>query len=256
MQDFQFEDIPTNFYEVSGSLNEKQILGLEEAVETLESIGTIKSNFRKESKFIIGEPISRKLAPDAKEVTDDIRIQLDRFDFYLVQLAVSFQPAAGCRFHNASFEVTFTSEPANPSAIAYDLQPEKIEDEAKVSPKFSIDPNLKIKLLNIDMGLSGLVKAEFNKEYIGYTSRIAAVGLQTSQASWIFTRTNNREINGSYRLIMTVRKPKKSKVIGKMNLKASQEFLLPIGPIGPIPLTTTWRKEGRLVDNQVIIFES
>jgi hypothetical protein len=253
MLEFEFEDIQSDLYEVSATITEEKAAELQEELETLESTAAIKSNFRQPSKFTIGEPLSRKLEPADQEVTAEIKAQLDKFDFYLVQLACSFQPAEGCRFHIATFEINLEANPSPPTPLAYDLQPDKVEDELKVNRKFALDPNFKLKILQQEIGLSGVpIKAELTKEYVTYTSRIVASGLQTSQASWQFARTKAREINGSYRLLMVVRKPKGSKVTGQMSLTASQEFLLPFGPVGPLPLTTSWRKQGKLVDDQLI----
>ncbi|HEX2909592.1 MAG TPA: hypothetical protein VH186_02210 [Chloroflexia bacterium] len=253
MREFEFEESQPDLFEVSGTINEEQTRKLEEALEVYEGYGTIKSSFREESKFIIGEPISRKLEPEAQEITPDIKAQLDNYDFYLVQLACSFLPADGCRFHTANFEIDLQSEPASPASIAYDQQPDKVEDELKVNNKFTLDPNLKIKVLQMDIGLSGVpFKAELSREYVAYTSRVTATGLQTSQPGWKFSRSKSHDINGSYRLLLIVRKPKGTKVTGRMSLSASQEYLLPGGPIGPLPLSTIWRKHGQLVDDQLI----
>ncbi|NWJ96635.1 MAG: hypothetical protein HXX20_12700 [Chloroflexi bacterium] len=253
MLDFLIEDEQATLFEGTARIPDAKAAEFEEN-EALESTGTIGDLFRKESQFIIGDPIATPLELQGEQVAAEITAQLEHYDFFRVQLACSFLPANGCRYSSARFKVELLSAPTSPAAIVYDYFPPFTPDEAKAVKRFSLDLNLKLKVGTVPLlELSGLpFKYEKSQEFTVYTSRVEMAGLQTSQPIWNFSRTSSHELNGSYKLIMIVRKPKGSQVQARLSLSAETEVVLELGPLGPFPLTTTLRKGKTIVDEPEI----
>lgn len=254
MLEFEADEVQNPLFTVSGAVPPEEADQQEAALESLEAGGTLKSWFRGESRFTIADPIITPLDLTNEPLAQEIKDQLDKFDFYRVQFVCAFDPAEQCRFHTARFDVAISTAPTPPNTIAYDLFPARVEDQLTVSRKFSFDPTLKLKAGPVDTGISGILKAEIGKEYISYTSQILSGGAQTGQAHWNFKRTDSHKIEGDYKLIMVARKPKKSQASLNLSLNASLEVLIPFGFSDPIPLTTTKRKKGTIVETMEITF--
>ena len=93
-----------------------------------------------------------------------------------MQLACSFDAAAGCRFHDARFALDLHTIPDNPNAsaramtdyaIAYDLFPLKVEDEYKINIKRGINPHLSL-TSNPSAPAISLLHYEGTEEYISW----------------------------------------------------------------------------------------
>jgi hypothetical protein len=253
--EFEFDDnndVATDLDEVVAQLPDEKATELEQELGSLESTGELKVNLRGTSTFTIGDYVRvKKLDFNAAELTDDMKEELADADLYAVKMVCSFQAAEGCRFHRADFGIELQSEPSAPPAVAIELRPDKTQDEYKVSKKISFDlSSIKFKMLGVEAGIP--IKAEIGREQTGHANRVTAHRLFTAQPGWTFRRTGSHEVDGSYELLMFVRKPKGSKVSGKLSLNVEQEFLFGGGPLGVFPLTTIWRKKGQIVDEGVI----
>lgn len=199
------------FLQGEGQFSEEDVLFLEEenglgAVKG--AVGEISTVLRSKSYFSIGEPVvlslTQLLIERGEAISADIRLQMQHYDFYQIQLTCSFQAATGCRFHDARFALTLQTVPLKtngitqvvPSkAIAIDLFPLRIEDERKVSIKRSLNPEIKF---NFDPAAASLTLPlnDRTEEYVTYISRIEAFDLQGTQPAWSFTRTASHEIGG------------------------------------------------------------
>src|SRR5258708_1459038 len=115
-----------NLFDVEGQLAEEDIHFLEELVNVnpaLRSIRQIGMPFRAKSHASIGTPnppipLIKFFKKSSNPLPVDIQLQTKLFEFYQVQLACSFEAAAGCRFHDARFALDLQTIPDNPNPSA------------------------------------------------------------------------------------------------------------------------------------------
>jgi hypothetical protein len=251
---FAANDQPVLFYG-EGLLSEEDVLFLEEEqgiVAERGAFGEISSLFRSRSFISIGDPIvlpfAQLLTERGEAVSAAIKLQMLSYDFYLVQLACSFQAAPNCRFHDARFSLELQTSPSDISvleaspgnAIAYDLFPLKLEDERKVRVTWSFHPELKFTFDPISSSLT-LPLYDRESEYVTYTSRVEAFDLQGTQPAWKFVRTASHDISGPQKLFMTLRKPKGTQVKAIFSLTAHVQFLIGRVVLNPYPLKLLFR---------------
>jgi hypothetical protein len=204
-----------------------------------QATGEILTPLRAKSECSIGDPIVLPLAEyfqkSGQAVPADIQLQMRHYEFYQVEFACSFLAAKGCRFHDASFGLNLQTIPIDPNAplqavagdaMAYDLFPLRVEEECKINIKQSIGPEIAFGFDPASASLKLPFNYERSQEYVTYQSRIVAVGLQTSQPKWQFTRTDTREIEGSQKLFMILRKPKGTHVNATFSLTANVQFTI------------------------------
>jgi hypothetical protein len=191
--------------------------------------GTIPGSGTTPSRFSIGVPVTHPIevtiSAPATDLPPTIRHQLTRFEFHLVEMACSFQASPGFIFQDARFEVALEAMSTDQSplvqAIAYDLFPERIEDEFSIDTKLTISPEIKFtcnNMLETNLALPGYERSINGKSYKG---RIEAFGLRESVAGWIFARTAMHSISGSHRLFLLLRKSKNAQVSAVFHLEAS-----------------------------------
>jgi len=235
--------------EIDGMIDETVRGELTEAMQSLSTTGTIPGILNSVNRFSIGTPLVFPVESSQSAEQRLIPANLAGYEFYRVQLACTFDPAPHYRFHAATFSISLLSEPAQPEAIAYDIYPLQALDERKISRKFGITPELKLDVKPVTQVDAKLLSVERGSEYIAYSSRIQGFGLQTATIRWQFTRTESHEISGSQPLFVVICKAPGTIVRGRFDLRAQVELLLDIGPIGPIPLTTTFRRGGKITDD-------
>jgi hypothetical protein len=236
------DDEQPELFQVEGQLAKKHVLLIEERSGlggVKQATGQILIPLRAKSEFSIGEPVVLPLAEyfqqSGQTVPADIQLQMQHYEFYQVELACSFQAAQGCRFHDASFALNLEATPTDPNAppqsasahaIAFDLFPLLVEDEGKITIKQSLGPEITFGFDHASSRLKLPYSKERSWEHVSYRSRIVAVGLRTSQPNWQFTRTDTREIEGSQRLFMILRKPKGTHVNATFSLTANVQFTI------------------------------
>ncbi len=213
----------------------------------------ISAFLRGKSKISIGEPLNfsllELLAARGEAIAPEIQLQLKDYDFRVMQFSCSFTPAEGSRFFDALFSLELF-DPENNQAekpLAYDLYPVSLRSETKVSRKFNLSPQLNLQFGPLKLAPGGLTQEKV-EEGLAYRSQIEAFGLRTSQAGWKFTRTNQQEINGSYQLFVVIRQLKGRPVAVKYGMETRVEPVTHLLPIGEIPLMTTFRRQGKLVE--------
>ena len=245
MSDFTSNEDMLALAVVEMELPDEKRLELEAQFFTLSTGANVsQSPFRAKSSVLIGQPLvldlETVLSESGQTLSTEMKLQIEHYQFYQVKLSCSFRAAANYRFSSAYFEVSLDTVPADKEkAIAYDLFPRSIEDEHKINRKFSFSPDLKFDLLKPLTSL--LPKYESSNEYLSYVSNIEASGIMTTTPGWSFRRTDAHDIKGIQELFMLVRKPKDTSVKATFNLTGQIELLLMAGPIGPFPLTTTFR---------------
>ena len=257
MEELQAKGDQGPLFEVEGQLSEEDALFLEESTDigsASRSVGEIATPLRARSFVSIGQPIvhdlTKLLAKRTDPVPADIQLQMKYYEFYQVQLTCSFQAALGCRFHDARLSLCLETLPDNPkvpaqpslgNAIAYDLYPQKVEDDYKVSIKRSINPQLTLTSDPSSPGIS-LPLYEGREEYIVYKGYIEAFDLQGTQPAWSFTRTYSHEIGGPYKLFLVIRKPKGTLVKATLSLEAHVQLMIGKIALDPLPLIMTFRR--------------
>jgi hypothetical protein len=270
MEDLHANGDQRALFEVEGQLSEEDALFLEESTgigSASRSVGEIATPLRARSFVSIGQPIvhdlTKLLAKRADPVPADMQLQTKHHEFYQVQLTCSFQAAAGCRFHDARFALRLETLPGNPStpaqpslgdAIAYDLYPQKIADEYKVSIKRAFNPQLTLTSDPSSPSIS-LPLYEGTEEYIVYKGYIEAFDLQGTQPAWSFTRTSSHEIGGPYKLFLVIRKPKGTQVKASFSLTTHVQFMIGKIALDPLPLVMIFRRSRNnpdIVDNPTV----
>jgi|GEM_PF-2140816 len=244
-EDLEFELEATNevLFSVTAETNPEMVAKLDEATDTQEANAEMETPWREPSEIIIGDPVARSVAELYKlarqPVPAETKQLLNKYELYLVQLTCSFTPAPKTRFTGVRFQVELTTTYSAGSnetekAIALDLFPEDTNDEIKVSKKFSLSPELKIKptFFKVDVEAS-LKVGEVSKteDYIVYVPRIEISAKQTSRFFWNFQPTKLHELRGAHEMVILIRKPKGSQVTAKYSLTAQNEIVLPRAPI-------------------------
>jgi hypothetical protein len=110
MATYAHDDAQMELFEIEGQLAEEDIIFLEETkgLASYRSVsGNIVTPFRGISRVSIGDPIvlslENLLQQKGQNIPAEIAAQLQKYEFYQVHLACSFQAASGCRFHDATF---------------------------------------------------------------------------------------------------------------------------------------------------------
>ncbi len=219
----------------------------------------ILTTLRGKSSLSIGDPVvlplDELLIRQHEDLAADIQLQMQEYAFYAVQLACSFTPAEACRFRDARFSIELynpdvaggSSTQENP--VAYTLSPLSIEDETKVSRKYSFNPNLTFKFGSAQTQVGGILPGgEQSQDYISYQSRIEAFGLRWRKCGWKFRRTRQHDIHGPQELFMVIRKRKDTRVAAKFDLLARVEAITRLGPLGPLSLDIFFHGTGSVSD--------
>jgi hypothetical protein len=207
--------------------------------------------FRAASYVSIGDPVVTALPAD-QLATAALRDQVAGYEFHQVQLACSFQAAAGCRFTQARFATELlTAEdspgsraPGTTDAIAYDLFPQLVEEPRTVTVTSSIKPEITLGYDPVSATLA-LPSRERVVETVQYRSRITAFDLQGGRPAWQFTATDQREISGPQQLFILIRKPKGTSVQARFQLNAQVQFVIGGTGLAPVELVMVFRRRGR-----------
>ena len=154
----------------------------------------------------IGEPQwwdIAKLYP-ADKVPEEMKQQLGRADFFLVQLACSLRPEPDQHVEWARFSVSLSPKRVGVSdPIAIDLHPMELYDEMEKNIKWTLSPKLKFEKVEGSIG-------EYTTE-IKYTQLvpvITAAGALESLFSWDMKQTQGHPLCGARWFHAVVKRPK------------------------------------------------
>jgi len=206
-KDFLEGDQPLLF-QVEGRIDEVNIRLLERKyglAPVRRADGKIATPLRGKSVFSIEDPIvlplDKLLATRKQRLPAEIKLQMKEYEFYQVQLACTFDPAEGCRFHDARFDISLqtvptASNPTSPSsqeqAIAYDLSPLRSEEKRTDRKPCSFKPEITLPSMpNIT-----LFSYERVRESVSNTRYVEAINLQGTRPGWKFERRPVQEISG------------------------------------------------------------
>ena len=255
--------IPSPLFQVEGNINEANIRILERKYglsPTRQADGKIATPFRGQSSFFIGDfvPISlndfveKSQRLSLAEIKSEIKRQAKTYEFFPVRLACSFDPADGCRFHSARFDISLQTTPISPGsatqpsqeqAIAYDLAPLKCEDNRETT-KTKTGWGIKVGGDSFPFGVTTPSRQQ-STTYGSNTSYVEAINLQGSQPGWKFARTLTHEISGVQELFMLIRKSKGTQVKATFSLTVQVQFLIGGKALDELlPLVTIFRRPG------------
>lgn len=168
--------------------------------------GNVREAIRSMPVVSIGEPETWPLLDlyPRKKITNSMRTQLSKHDYYLVRFACSFlQVGKESRIEWARFRATLQSEALNQSLLAEDLYPNQIIQEFKHQVKVTLGPTLKFHEVE-----AGGVSAEFGLEYRELHPIISAAGVRQSDPSWDYRQAKGTEILGMKWMHALIQAPK------------------------------------------------
>ena len=173
MEEFAVKPIENELIQIEANIPEDISVQLEKIVPRATS-GEITAPFRAKSYISIGEPLVFPLTQLGEYISTEIRMQMSHYEFCRAHLTCSFDPANNCRFFDARFELALTTLPVisnfpinpNEDAIAYDLYPQRIEDERKFSRKYNLGSDLKFNFRVVSANFPA--SEEKSEEYIIY----------------------------------------------------------------------------------------
>jgi len=257
MDEFSPEDNQYDILEAEGEISEEARSKLEEylGLGPDRSVdGETFALFREKSRFSIGTPVplplKEYLSLSGRVPFPELQAQMKDYEFCPVQLACSFLPASGCRFHDARFDIALQALPTSArasdlkvplEAMAYDFFPASAEDKVEVTRQqggglVAVFPG----------GTSISVPLpQTGEKGISHQVYVEASGLQNNRVTWTFTRTGYREISGSHPLLLLVRKPKGTSVQAMFNLAVHVEVLIGRRALDMLlPLVILFRRSG------------
>jgi hypothetical protein len=205
----------------------------------LSSEGEIKTLLGKKNRLSIGIPEVCNLVELLKEreaqVSSEVKLMLNEYDFYQVRFACTFKPDKDCKFVWARFGVRLSEAGAEGKSVselpvAHDMYPREIWEEVRVKRNFSIGPNFKYK----DFIQFGAVVGS-EQEFIRYEPEIISYGLLQPDPCWNFRKSRAKDfIIGAKELFMILKAPKGMRVEVKFDFGAEVHTFLGILPMIPV----------------------
>lgn len=246
-------------FQVEGRIDKVNIRFLERKYglsTTRQADGKVTTPFRDQSNFFIGDfiplTLDEFLKVSKRRSRAEIERQMKKYEFFPVRLACSFDPAGGCRFHSARFDISLQTTPISPNsatqpsqeqAIAYDLAPLKCEDNRDITEE---KEGFGVKLGSDSLPIVFTAPSRQQSiTYVSNASYVEAINLQGSQPGWKFARTFTHEISGVQELFMLIRKPKETQVKATFSLTVHIQFLIGGKALDELlPLVTIFRRPG------------
>lgn len=139
------------------------------------------------------------------------------FSFNIVSLAATFYGDERDPFEEVWLALTLRREDnlAEPAPIAWSMKPLHDGDVVETSSSLKFDPGFKFGIMEPTIGGEIATKVSRHDPFL------TAYGLQQSQPSWHFRRTEARNIEGSFRLYLVVKKPCECSTIGRVAVRAT-----------------------------------
>lgn len=168
-------------------------------------------------RISVGGPVHRRIDTDSTDDTELRRFLEDAaadWDFYLLHLTCTLQPAAEEPFTEALIELDLGHADSAGAPIAWSMHPDRLVDTVEISRTVSLGPTLKI--LGVGVNLTGEQQRKATKREIF----LEAMYELESTPSWGLYRTSSSELRGLFRFHLVVRAPKHSMVIGTTSVEA------------------------------------
>ena len=168
-------------------------------------------------RISIGGPVHRRIDADSTDDTE-LRLFLEKeasdWDFYLLHLTCTLQPAAEEPFTEALIELDLVDADGTGAPIAWSMHPDRMVDTVEVSRTVSLGPTLKI--LGVGVNLTSQQQRRATRREIF----VEAMYELESTPSWGLYRTSSSELRGLFRFHLVVRAPKRSMVSGTTSVQA------------------------------------
>lgn len=168
-------------------------------------------------RISIGGPVHRRIDADSTDDTE-LRLFLEEeaadWDFYLLHLTCTLQPAAEEPFTEALIELDLADADGTGAPIAWSMHPDRMVDTVEVSRTVSLGPTLKI--LGVGVNLTSQQQRTATRREIF----VEAMYELESTPSWGLYRTSSSELRGLFRFHLVVRAPKRSMVSGTTSVQA------------------------------------
>ena len=184
--------------------------------------GLIEGMRGKKNRISIGIPYHEELISrmEAKneEISHEIKQLAKENDFHFISLNCSFLPDNDCRFEWARFNVELNAADSKTEQllikkpVAFQMFPDIVTSETKVSRELSLTPQLKL-TPGVEIGVNGGLKR--NEDYIVYEPQITTYGIGTPSVKWDFKNTKEKGIWGNRQLQLIIQSPKDAKITAK-----------------------------------------
>ena len=174
-----------------------------------------------QQRFTVGVPQVLALTPqslkDDPEAAASIEL-LSTTTFNLVTLSCTFYPSKKEPFEEAWLGVQLDSKASNPRAvpIAWSMKPLHDSDLVEEAGTIKLEAGLKFfDAVEPKLGFELGDKVQRHENFL------TAYGLQQSLPYWNFRATSQRQLEGSFRLALVIRKDKASAASGRISAKAT-----------------------------------
>lgn len=156
----------------------------------------------------LGRPIcwnlARLAAAKGIELPAEMRLLLDRSDFFLVRLACSFRLGFRSKVVWTRLNASLAGPYKSLRPRVFDIFPKQVSQETKASREVGISPTLTFaEIASVSLG-----KWVTTFEYNAQTPIVAGSGILEETASWEFMPRDLQPIQGSWTLHLIVERPK------------------------------------------------
>lgn len=164
--------------------------------------------------FRVGEVLTfdaTRLAEGAgEEVDPQVRQLIDQNTFKLIRLPLNIRPNPKTSVRFLAVEITLDQ----PGTTCWSLDPERVEEELKVTSSLKLSGSLKPKIVEIS------ASHESSTEFIVRTPRIMGFGIGLSEFAWEFTPTPGHPLSGVQMLHSVVKSSLGSSTNGYVRIRA------------------------------------
>jgi hypothetical protein len=173
-----------------------------------------------EDRFSIAEPQTMRLTADSLRGDPETApfLQTEQSAaFHLIYLSCTFHPSGREPFEQAWIAIRL-SEPGRgtTSAVAWSMKP--LHDSDLIERSGTIKLGAGLKMLNSVEPSGDVEIGEKTQKQQGF---ITAFGLQEAQPYWHFHKTAQRNLEGSYRLAIIIKRNNETVVRGAISAKAT-----------------------------------
>jgi hypothetical protein len=161
-----------------------------------------------DGRISLGGPVATHLT--AKDVADDadLRLFVEREAaeavYHRAHMYLTFEPAAASapRLESTSVDIRLTATGAARQPVAWSMAPLRVADTTQVTTSLSLGPELKLFEVAATAGSVQRTRTEERDEIF-----LEALRPLRANPSWLFLRTDRRELRGAHLLVMVVRAP-------------------------------------------------
>jgi len=192
--------------------------------------GAIRTLRGRRNRVLLGLPQTADLCgawPMNEALAPEIAAFQDKWDFYNVRLACSFEPDRNCRFVWARITASLNLEDPTGLAVepvvAFDLFPRDVTQTRTYKRALSITSSFKFAFAEAS------VRADREDEVIRYEPEIVGSGLLTDTPAWTFNSPLSRGLIGNKELYLLIKKPKQR--TAKVTFTVGADVKTTLGPI-------------------------